>query len=52
VAVLGSTQPWYEALALSLGARRVVTVELKKNATDPDSIKALLRTYSIKALLY
>ena len=27
VAVLGSTQPWYEAMALTEGARRVVTIE-------------------------
>jgi len=27
VAVLGSTQPWYEAMALTEGARRVVTVQ-------------------------
>jgi len=27
VAVLGSTQPWYEAMALTEGARRVVTIQ-------------------------
>eukprot|EP00802_Teleaulax_amphioxeia_P015233 Tamp_15320.p1 GENE.Tamp_15320~~Tamp_15320.p1 ORF type:complete len:258 (+),score=28.20 Tamp_15320:506-1279(+) len=27
VAVLGSTQPWFEAMALTEGARRVVTIE-------------------------